>query len=500
MTRFEESTSIARRLTWMNVLVSAVALLVCVTGFISYDLSVYFDAIVRNLGAQAQMVGFNSISALAINDPQAAETTLSALSTSANIVSAGLLRPDGTLFAHYPTPAASVRIPPLPRGSEDQHWFTRDELTLIHPVISQDRLAGYVYIRSDLHRLYARLRQYVLIIIAALLAAFLVVLVASSFFRRAIAQPVMRLAETARIVSRDKNYSIRASPTREHDEIATLIEAFNEMLGQIQARDEALREAKGELERRVQARTRQLMAANRELEAFSYSVSHDLRAPLEVINGFSQVLESDHANNLDAGGRECLKQLRVASQRMGELIEDLLNLSRVTTTSMHQERVDLSSIARSIADDLHRREPERDVTFVIARQAIVKGDPRFLQIVMENLLRNSWKYTSRHAKARIEFSFEDRRGVHVYFVRDDGAGFDPARAGRLFQPFQRLHSEAEFPGSGVGLATVQRIIQRHSGQIWANGTPDRGATFYFTIGEHHVAATSTNSEQESVGA
>jgi len=491
-----KTTSIARRLTWMNVLVSAIALIVCSAAFIAYDLNVYFDAIVRNLSVQAQMVGFNSVSALTFNDPQAAEKTLSALSTSANIISAGLLTPDGKLFARYAKPGTPVNIPPLPQGFDDQHWFQRDELSLIHPVIFQDKLTGYVYIRSDLHRLYARLRQYVLIIILALFTAFIVAMLASSIFRRAIAQPVMRLAETARIVSREKNYSVRAAPTREHDELATLIIAFNEMLEQIQTRDKALRDAQGELEHRVQDRTRQLVAANKELEAFSYSVSHDLRAPLEVINGFSYVLESDHANKLDASGRECLKQVRLASQRMGELIEDLLNLSRVATTAMHQDRVDLSTVARNIADDLHRREPERDVTFVIAPDAVVRGDPRFLQIVLENLLRNSWKYTSRHKKARIEFGVEERRGLHVYCVRDDGAGFDPARAGRLFQPFQRLHSEAEFSGNGVGLATVQRIIQKHGGQIWATGAPERGATFYFTVGEHHAAVASSNSEQE----
>ncbi|GEM_PF-686282 len=492
----EKTTSIARRLTWMNVLVSAIALVVCSAAFIAYDLNVYFDAIVRNLSVQAQMVGFNSVSALTFNDPQAAEQTLSALSTSANIISASLLTPDGKLFARYAKPGTPVTTPVLPPGPDDQHRFSHDELALVHPIIFQDKIAGYVYIRSDLHRLYARLRQYVLIIILALFTAFVVALLASSIFRRAIAQPVMRLAETARIVSREKNYSVRASPTREHDELATLIAAFNEMLEQIQTRDRALREAQGELEQRVQDRTRQLVAANKELEAFSYSVSHDLRAPLEVINGFSYVLESDYAGKLDASGRECLKQVRLASQRMGELIEDLLNLSRVATTAMHHERVDLSAVARHIADDLHQREPERDVVFVIAPRAIVRGDARFLQIVLENLLRNAWKYTSRHTKARIEFGVEERRGLHVYFVRDDGAGFDPARAGRLFQPFQRLHSEAEFSGNGVGLATVQRIIHKHGGQIWATGAPERGATFYFTVGEGHATLPSPNLGQD----
>ena len=228
-----------------RVLVSAIALVVCSAAFIAYDLNVYFDAIVRNLGVQAQMVGFNSISALTFNDPQAAEQTLSALSTSANIISAGLLTPDGKLFARYAKPGTPLNIPLLPQGFDDQHWFKRDELALIHPVIFQDKLIGYVYIRSDLHRLYARLRQYLLIIVLALFTAFVVAFLASSIFRRAIAQPVMRLAETARVVSREKNYSVRASPTRERDELATLITAFNEMLEQIQARDRALRDAQG---------------------------------------------------------------------------------------------------------------------------------------------------------------------------------------------------------------------------------------------------------------
>jgi signal transduction histidine kinase len=493
-----KTPSIARRLTWMNVLVSFVALLVCSAAFITYDVNVYKEAVLRNLNIQTQMIGYNSVSALTFNDPQAAQNTLSPLSASPNILAAGLLTADGKLFARYAKAGIAVSIPPLPAGTEDLHWFTSQELMVIHPIVFQDKTVGFVYIRSDLQRLYARLRQYALIIIAALLASLLVAVLVSSGVRRAISEPIVTLAETARIVSRDKNYSVRATTSGARDELSILVSAFNEMLSQIQTREEALRRAHNELEQRVQDRTRQLVASNKELEAFSYSVSHDLRAPLEVINGFSYVLETDHGNRLDANGRECLKQVRTASQRMGELIEDLLNLSRVSSSAMQHEKVDLSAQANLIAEDLHRREPERRVDFVIAPKLAVRGDSRFLQIVLENLLRNSWKYTSRHAKAHIEFGVEERRGAHVYFVRDDGAGFDPRRAGRLFQPFQRLHSESEFSGNGVGLATVQRIIQKHGGQIWATAAPEKGATFFFTIGQAPEATTASQPQQSAI--
>jgi signal transduction histidine kinase len=480
--------SIAAELTRMNILVSVAALVVCCAAFLSYDLYAYRDAIVRTISIQAQIIGFNSVSALTFNDPAAAQSTLSALSTSPNILSAGILTSDGRLFARYAKAGFPLHLPAFPTGPEDQHSFTYNSMLLVHPIVFQDKIVGAVYIRSDLQRLFTRIRQYLVITLLVVIASLIAAFVVSAVFRRTISDPIVRLAEIAGVVSREKNYSLRAVPSGEHDELATLIASFNEMLSQIQVRDEALKKAHAELEMRVQERTRQLVAANKELEAFSYSVSHDLRAPLEVINGFSYVLQTDHENKLDANGRECLNQVRTATQRMGQLIEDLLNLSRVSTSAMQREKVNLSSIARSIADELHRQEPERHVEFVISPNQVVQGDLRFLRIILENLLRNAWKYTSRHAQARIEFGSEERRGMRVYFVRDDGAGFDPRRAGRLFQPFQRLHAESEFSGNGVGLATVQRIVERHAGSIWATGAEENGATFYFTIGD---PATST---------
>jgi PAS domain S-box-containing protein len=237
-----------------------------------------------------------------------------------------------------------------------------------------------------------------------------------------------------------------------------------------------------ELEARVAERTARLEEINAELEAFSYSVSHDLRAPLRSIDGFSQALLEDCASGLDALGQDYLRRIREAAQRMGELIDALLLLARVTRAELHRQTVDLSALAQAIAAELRQREPGRAVTFAIAEGLQASGDPRLLRIALENLLGNAWKFTATHAQARIEVGvLPQADGGPVYFVRDDGVGFDMAYADKLFGAFQRLHRAREFAGAGIGLATVRRIIQRHGGRIWAEAAVERGATFYFTL-------------------
>jgi PAS domain S-box-containing protein len=231
----------------------------------------------------------------------------------------------------------------------------------------------------------------------------------------------------------------------------------------------------------VQRVNSQLHQANLELESFSYSVSHDLRAPLRSIDGFSLALLEDHSAQLDSTAKDYLHRVRSATQRMGTLIDDLLGLSRVTRTEMRLQAVDLSAIARSIAAELSKSEPQRRVHFVIPENLPVNGDPHLLRIALENLLGNAWKFTSKHKSARIELGHMFSDGSVVYFIRDDGAGFDPAHTARLFGAFRRLHNRDDFPGTGIGLATVQRIISRHRGRIWAEGAVEGGATFYFTL-------------------
>jgi len=230
----------------------------------------------------------------------------------------------------------------------------------------------------------------------------------------------------------------------------------------------------------LRKRASELEGLNKELEAFSYSVSHDLRAPLRAIDGFGQALEEDYSQRLDTEGRRYLDRMRAGAQRMATLIDDMLKLSRLTRMEVSLAKVDLSAMAGEIAAELKRQEMERTVEFVISPDLIARGDPRLLRIALENLLGNALKFTGTHPRARIEFgAMGDEK--KTYFVRDDGVGFDMAYAGKLFGAFQRLHGAREFPGDGIGLATVQRVINKHGGRLWAEAEPERGATFYFTL-------------------
>ncbi len=263
---------------------------------------------------------------------------------------------------------------------------------------------------------------------------------------------------------------------------------------------ELLNELRDEVAERQQAETRaqnlnqglrqailDLRVVNKELEAFSYSVSHDLRAPLRSIDGFSQALLEDSLDQLDETGQDYLHRIRSATQRMGQLIDDMLTLSRVTRSDMSKESVDLSHIARRICADLQQGDPDRPVTWDIQPGLITYGDARLLQIILDNLLNNAWKFTAKQAQTTIVFgSIEQENGITAYYVRDDGAGFDLAFVDKLFKPFQRLHGMREFPGNGIGLATVQRIVHRHGGTVWAIGSLGQGATFYFTLSDVEV--------------
>jgi light-regulated signal transduction histidine kinase (bacteriophytochrome) len=244
----------------------------------------------------------------------------------------------------------------------------------------------------------------------------------------------------------------------------------------------------GKLNTELEERTAELRTTNKELEAFSYSVSHDLRAPLRSIDGFSLALLEDYADQLDETGRDYFRRIRSAAQKMSQLIDGMLNLSRLTIGEMKQENVDLTDVARSIAAELRKRQPDRQVEFAIAEGIAGDGDAVMLRVALENLLGNAWKFTRKHPTARIEFGVMegDRQeatgnGHTIFYVRDDGAGFNMAYSEKLFGAFQRLHTTTDFPGIGIGLTTVQRIIHRHGGRVWAEGEVEKGATFYFTL-------------------
>ncbi|HIH88086.1 TPA: HAMP domain-containing protein, partial [Candidatus Bathyarchaeota archaeon] len=296
----------------------------------------------------------------------------------------------------------------------------------------------------------------------------IVIVVFSYFFSRGLSQPIVKLKEEVEKVGRGELYV--SEVTHAGDEIGALGSSFREMV-------EHLRSAFDQIEQKNQ----QLESLNKELEAFSYSVSHDLRAPLRSIDGFSKILLEDYDDKLDDTGRDYLRRVRVATQRMGQLIDDMLTLSRITQMSMRIRDIDMSKVAQTIADEYTQREPNRTVEWRIQQGLTAKGDEALLKIAIANLIDNSWKFTSKKEKATIEIGSAEVDGEKAFYIRDDGAGFDMRYVHKLFTPFQRLHTTDIFPGTGIGLAIVQRVINRHSGRVWAEGEEGKGSTFYFTI-------------------
>src|SRR3989442_4075623 len=484
---------IKRKLTAILLLISGLVLLLTSAAFVTYEVVTNRQTIKIHLATRSLILAANSTAALAFANEADAAEILSALKYDPHMVAGALYRQDGRVLATYPVAGAADLIPAAPEP--DGYRFEGGRLVAFTTVAQGgNQRLGTLYIASDTKAVSDALRLSGIIAIAVLAIALLAAYALAAALRGRISEPILALAETARAVSTRQDYSVRA-PKLGEDELGTLTDAFNQMLGRISDQDRELRRHATDLEQRVEERTHalqernealrrnaaELLAANQELDAFAYSVSHDLRAPLRSIDGFSHVLLEDYAAQLDQAGQDSLHRVRAASQRMATLIDDLLKLARVTRAEMRTELVDLSGMARDIVAELQRATPERRVEFAIAPGLEARGDPRLLRVALDNLLRNGWKYTAKQARPQVEFASTNVNGERAFLVRDNGAGFDMKYADKLFGVFQRLHSAAEFEGTGVGLATVRRIITRHGGRIWAEGAVDRGATFYFTL-------------------
>lgn len=471
----------------MNLLVSGTILLLASLAFFTYDLISFRENLIRHMEAEAQIVGDNAASAMIFNDQDSAQQTLATLSHAPDVVGATLRMSDGKLFAKYgdlpaaPTHAVHELLP----GEMDHVWKTTGSRLLVaHRVMFQGKSIGVVHIVGSLDEMHRRAGRYSLIAVLILLLCLAASVPISSLSHNLIATPIRKLAETALAVSRKRDYSVRAEAVAGSSEIGILVSAFNVMLTQIQERDAALTDARDRLEQRVSERTAELQSANKELEAFSYTVAHDLRGPLDAVGSIVYLLSSRTDDGLDETSRTMLDQLKTSTDNMAALIDDLLHFARASTAAIKHEPVDISAVAREIVTELHASDPGRDVHFVIAELPKVESDEGLVRIVLNNLLRNAWKYSSHHKTALIEFGGKPVGDGLVYFVRDDGAGFDAKHKDALFQPFQRLHSKSDFPGTGIGLATVQRILSRLGGRIWGEGEVEVGAAFYFTLGEN----------------
>lgn len=471
--------TIRRKLTSISMLSSITALLTASVAFLFYDLHSFRESLARRILTEARIVGLNSVSPLLFDDAEAATATLDGLKAEPAVVAAAILRPQGgPPFATYSRdPGAPV--PDVPAGGGESLRVTSDRLLVSEPIDFEGRPIGRLVIHAELLELRERQWRYAGIVAAVLAASFALAVALSRVVERTISDPILKLADTARTVSARKDYSVRAHAAG-RDEIGGLVTTFNEMLDQIEAQNMDLEQARNELEKRVEARTRELASSNQELEAFSYSVSHDLRAPLRAIDGFSKALLERCQESIDERGRHYLQRVRAGTQRMADLIDDMLGLARISRRELNRQGIDVSDIAGRVAAELASRQPDQSVRVDVEAGLYAYADPRLATILLENLLGNAWKFSSRTAEPRVEVGRLDGAAA-TFFVRDNGAGFDMAYADKLFGAFQRLHSEAEFEGTGIGLATVQRIVSRHGGRVWAEAELGKGATFYFTL-------------------
>ena len=475
--------SIAGKLTRLNLLVTGTALLLAYVAFLAYDLYTLRQDLISSLTTEAGIVGANSVTPLLFDDQQAAESTLSALKHSPHIRWAEIVSADGKPFATYRQDLGanlelSVKLAP---DEKRQYWSKGANILMGSRIEFEGRELGAVYLLAGSGELTRRTGQFGLLSALILSLCFAIAVFATSTIRHLVTDPLTELAGTAQVVSRERDYSVRAPMPASSDELSFLVQSFNEMLEQIQARDRALEESRNALEARVRERTAELTEANKELEAFSYSVAHDLRGPLQHVANIAFLLQNSSTTRASAEDSELMEKLVEGTDRMGALIDDLLNLSRATSAPLRRTPVDLSKMAETILVNLQAGDKKRNVRIKVAQGAHAMVDEGLINVALENLLNNAWKYTSRLEEAEIEFGYREEAAGTVYFVCDNGAGFNPRYADRLFKPFQRLHAQSDFPGTGIGLATASRIIARHGGKIWAEGEVGKGAVFSFTL-------------------
>jgi len=470
--------SIRRKLISVMLITSCTVVVTASVAFVCYELITFRDSARERLGTLAQVIAANSSSPLAFADAKDAQEVISALAADPQVRRAALYDRDGKLFITYPTGTNATAFPSHPPS--ERFRFHGWQLEVSEPIREGERELGKLYIVSNLAAVKRRLGLYVLISIGVTIGAVILAWFLARAMQRRISDPILHLTDTAREISADRDYSVRAKK-ESSDEIGVLTDTFNQMLAEIER-------GKAELEERVQARTADLAQANEDLESFASSVAHDLRAPLRHIEAYAEIISEESGTQLSKELRAYLVRILESSKSMGTVIDDLLALSRASRTELNIQPVNFNAMIEEVLSDFREELAGREVQWRIGDLGTVRCDPGLLTRAVTNLVSNALKYTRFRDVTIIQIDKTSMKGETVFFIRDNGVGFDMKFADRLFKAFQRLDASGRFEGVGIGLLTVSRIIRRHGGRIWAEAVPDQGATFYFTLSERKEIA------------
>ena len=469
---------IQRKLMRVILLTSTAVLLLTCSAFFAYEFVTFRQTSVRELSTLGQIIAANSTAALAFDDTGAANEILAALKAEPHIVEACLYNAKGNLFSSYPTNLSVETLSVNPE--QDEFTFEKSHLHGFQPVVQGTKRLGTLYLKSDMGAMYERFRLYgsitALVIVLSLLLAYLL----SKNLQQRISTPILALAETAKAISDRQDYSVRAVK-QDEDELGLLTDAFNHMLTRIQEQTTEIRSFNQKLEQMVTDRTHELKVANNELESFSYSISHDLRAPLRSIHGYMNIFAEEYGSKFDDEANRLVNIILKNGQKMGQLIDDLLAFSQLGRKELVKSEVVMNAIVESIVEEYQKLDIGRVLEISVLQLPIAHADNTTIRQVWVNLISNAVKYSKHKEKIIIEIGSLEKDDDLIYYVKDNGAGFDMKYYGKLFGVFQRLHSDSEFEGTGVGLAIVQRVIAKHGGKVWATAKVNEGATFFFSL-------------------